>query len=119
MRPLRPPTTINRRMTAKLLLHFHEHPAGRVIVTPVEFPGLSVDADSYEAARAAAVSRITRQLKRISGSVRSGLSAPVDAELDVAEVVLPGGRKGAKTPRITVSLVVTLRAASSGELYVV
>ena len=106
-------------MTAKLVLHVHEHPEGRVIVTPVDFPRLSVDADTYEAAHAAATSRITRQLRNVSGSVRNGLSAPVDAELDVAEVTLPRAAKGAGKAKIVVSLVVTLRSTSQGELFVV
>jgi ATP-dependent Clp protease ATP-binding subunit ClpA len=106
-------------MTAKVLLHVHEHPEGRVVVTPVDFPRLSVDADSYHAAHAAAVSRVTRQLRGISGSLRSGLSRPVAAELEVAEVALPAGKKGAKPPRITVGLVIVLRPTSQGEVYVV
>ena len=37
-------------MPANLLLHVREPPHGRVIVTPVDFPRLSVDADTYEVA---------------------------------------------------------------------
>ena len=36
-------------MLANLLLHVREHPQGRVIVTPVDFPELAVDADTSEA----------------------------------------------------------------------
>lgn len=107
-------------MIANLLLHVHELPEGRVVVTPIDFPRLSVDADSYEAARKAVVARLDRVLKTNSdASIRSGLAMPESAELDSVDLELPEKVVGAGRPRITVSLVVTLRPTSHGELYVV
>jgi ATP-dependent Clp protease ATP-binding subunit ClpC len=111
-------TTIGS-ITGNFLLHIHERPEGRVVVTPVDFPRLSLDADTFETARATIASKIARELRRMSGSMRTALSAPVVAELDAIEMAIPGGRKGAKQPRITVSLVVTLTTTSRGDLYVV
>jgi molybdopterin-guanine dinucleotide biosynthesis protein len=104
-------------MTAKLLLHIHEHPDGRVIVTPVDFPAFSVDAETYEAARAGAVSRATRQLGLRSGSPRSALAAPVTAELDSVEVAV--AVKRAEPVWVTIGLVVLVKEVSTGRLFLV
>src|SRR5690348_10241061 len=64
-------------MDANVLLHVREHPEGRVIVTPVDFPDLSVDGDDYGAALRAVRSRVAQRLRAISGSVRNMLAAPV------------------------------------------
>ena len=88
-------------MSANLLLHVREHPSGRVIVTPVDFPRLSVDAETYEAALAVVTNKLTRQLRNLSGSMRTALSAEVVAELERVELTL----KRKKVPiRITLSL---------------
>src|SRR5438128_1578411 len=106
-------------MSANLLLHVREHPHGRVIVTPVDFPNLSVDADTYEAASAAATSRLTRRLRGISGSVRTALAAPVVAELDQITLKLRRGSKGANEVQIAIGFVVAARETSKGLLFVV
>ena len=105
-------------MNARLLMHIREHPAGRVIVTPVDFAGLSVDADDLETAMRAAVGRATRQLRRMSGSIRARLADPVDAELDSVTVEI-AKQKGAKPVRVTVALVVAVRETQAGTIYVV
>ena len=103
-------------MPANLLLHVREHPSGRVIVTPVDFPGLSVDGETYEAALAVATGRLTRHLRSVTGSMRTALSSTDVSELDRVEVAL----KRQKSPvRITISLVVTLRELANGSIYVV
>jgi ATP-dependent Clp protease ATP-binding subunit ClpC len=104
-------------LSANLLLHVREHPNGRVIVTPVDFPELTVDADNYEAALRVTTSKLARQLRSLSGSVRTQLSAPVVAELDRVNVTLK--RPRAATVRIAVSLVVTIQETSRGLLFVV
>ena len=101
-----------------MLLHVREHPNGRVIVTPVDFPELTVDADNYEAALRVTTSKLARQLRSLSGSVRTHqLSAPVVAELDRVNVTLKRPRTA--TVRIAVSLVVTIQETSRGLLFVV
>jgi ATP-dependent Clp protease ATP-binding subunit ClpA len=103
-------------VSANLLLHVREHPSGRVIVTPVDFPGLSVDADTYGAALAVVTGKLSRQLRGLSGSMRTRLAGEVVAELDSVEVSL----KRQKVPvRITLSLVVRLQETSSGSVYTV
>ena len=101
---------------ANVLLHVREHPHGRVIVTPVDFPYLSVDADSYETAVRAVRGSLTRKLRDMSGSLRTALAAPVVAELDRVELALK--REKGKL-RIAISLVVTMHETSAGLLYVV
>jgi hypothetical protein len=105
-------------VTAKVLMHVREHPHGRVIVTPVDFPGLTVDADHADAAMRAALGRVTRRLREMSGSVRAMLAAPVEAELDEVKLNI-GRRKGAKPLHITVGLVVAARETRNGSIYVV
>ena len=73
-------------MSANLLLHVREHPSGRVIVTPVDFPGLSVDAETYDAALAVVTGKLNRTLRGLSGSMRTTLSADVVADLDSVEL---------------------------------
>src|SRR5579859_598515 len=102
-------------MPANLLLHVREHPEGRVIVTPVDFPDRSVDADTYEAALRAVKGKLTRKLRGMSGSMRTALSAPVVAELDRVELAL---KREKGTLRITIGLVVTVEQTSTGLLYV-
>jgi len=103
-------------LSANLLLHVREHPEGRVIVTPVDFPELSVDADSYEAALRVVTGKLTRKLRTMSGSMRTALAAPVVAELDRVELAL---KREKGTLRITIGLVVTMRETSGGLLYIV
>ena len=85
-------------------------------MTPVDFPELTVDADNYEAALRVTTSKLARQLRSLSGSVRTQLSAPVVAELDRVNVTLK--RPRAATVRIAVSLVVTIQETSRGLLFV-
>jgi ATP-dependent Clp protease ATP-binding subunit ClpC len=101
---------------ANVLLHVREHPHGRVIVTPVEFPELSVDADTYEDALRAVTGDVTRKLRGMDGSMRTALAAPVVAELDRVELSLKRERG---TLLIAIGLVVTIRETSGGLLYVV
>jgi ATP-dependent Clp protease ATP-binding subunit ClpC len=103
-------------MSANLLLHVREHPEGRVIVTPVDFPDLSVDADNYEAALRVVRGSLSRKLRNMTGSMRTALAAPVVAELDRVELAL---KRDKGTLRITIGLVVTMRETSGGLLYVV
>jgi hypothetical protein len=62
------------RVTAKFVLYIREHPGGRVVVTPVDFPNLSVDGDSFESARAGVAGRLARQLRTMSGKARAALA---------------------------------------------
>jgi len=106
-------------MDANVLLHVREHPQGRVIITPVDFPGLSVDGDDYGAALRAVRSRVAQRLRSISGSVRNMFAAPVVAELDRVELGLARRRPRGAPLRITIGLVVRVHESSTGLIYVV
>jgi ATP-dependent Clp protease ATP-binding subunit ClpA len=103
-------------VSANLLLHVREHPSGRVIVTPVDFPGLSVDAETYDAALAVVTGKLNRQLRGLSGSMRTTLSADVVAELDTVDLTV---KREKSELTIRISLVVSLREMSHGSVYVV
>ena len=103
-------------LSANLLLHVREHPEGRVIVTPVDFPELSVDADTYEVALRGVTGKLTRKLRKMDGSMRTALAAPAVAELDRVELAI---KRDKGKLRITIGLVVTMRETSGGLLYVV
>jgi ATP-dependent Clp protease ATP-binding subunit ClpC len=90
-----------------------------VIVTPVDFPGLTVDAETYEAALRVATSKLARQLRSISGSARTLLAAPVVAELDSVGLSLQRARPRQAGLRVSVGLVVTVQDTSRGLLFVV
>jgi len=104
---------------ANVLLHVREHPEGRVIVTPVDFPELSVDGDDYGAALRAVRSRVTQRLRTISGSVRNMFAAPVVAELERVEIALARRRTRSAPLRITIGLVVRVHESSTGLIYIV
>jgi ATP-dependent Clp protease ATP-binding subunit ClpA len=106
-------------MPANLLLHVREPPHGRVIVTPVDFPRLSVDADTYEVALATVRGRLERQLREISGSWRTSLAAPVEAELDRVELAVRPRKDPTRKLRVTIGLVVTARDTGNGVTFVV
>lgn len=103
-------------MSANLLLHVREHPEGRVIVTPVDFPDLTVDADTYEAALRAVTGKLTRKLRSLTGSMRTALAAPVVAELDRVELSI---QRPKTTVTVSIGLVVSIQETSAGLLYVV
>src|SRR5439155_10035526 len=105
------------RMPATLLLHVRELPSGRVVVTPVEFPDLSLDADSYDAAVATLRPRLEAQLAGYQGSMRSLVVAPDPAQLDAIEIDVDTDEAGAVP--ITVALVTIVRETTKGRLHVV
>ena len=76
-------------MNANLLLHVRKLPNGRVIVTPVEYPNLAVDAEDVPVARRRVLTRVAAHLRTTSGSMRAALANPVVAELDSVEVKIP------------------------------
>jgi hypothetical protein len=99
-------------------MHVREHPSGRVIVTPVEFANLSVDAEDEATAMRLATDRVSTQLRKLSGSYRARLAEPVDGELDSVSVQLPKV-KGTEALRVNVALVVTVRATHTGTIFLV
>ena len=99
-------------------MHVRAHPNGRVIVTPVDFSSLAVDADDEQTAMRAAIARVTDTLRKLSGSVRARFADPVVAELDSCTVEA-FGQNGTPPVRITVALVVAVRETHEGTFYVV
>ena len=104
-------------LSANLLLHVREHPEGRVIVTPVDFPELSVDADTYEAALRGVTSKLTRQLRQ-HGRIRCGRRWR-RRRWPSSTVSSSQCKRDKGKLRITIGLVVTMRETSGGLLYVV
>jgi ATP-dependent Clp protease ATP-binding subunit ClpC len=106
-------------MTAKLLLYVCERPHGRVVVSSVDFPGVSVDAGDLASARAAVVTRLGEELRQLEGVSRAALAVPASAELDAVDVPLASPKGVAKQARITVGLVVIHRPTTLGDAFVV
>lgn len=107
-------------MKAQFYLYFHELPGGRVVASPVDFPNLATDADSYENARQSAVTALRQALTEEywSGAVRASFVKPELAELQQVTFELPDKYAKGEKPKITVSVVVALRSTSHGDVFV-
>lgn len=107
-------------MKAQFYLYFHELPGGRVVASPVDFPNLANDADSYDAARAGVIAALRRTLAEDywSGMVRASFVKPELAELQQVTFELPVKFAKDEKLKITVSVVVALRSTSHGDVFV-
>jgi ATP-dependent Clp protease ATP-binding subunit ClpC len=100
------------------LLHVRMHPSGRVVVTPVDFPGLSQEGESFEVARALVVSALERQMRSLRGSMRSAFATRVEGELERVRVSAPSRKRGGPV-EVSLGLVIVRRETSAGGVLVV
>jgi ATP-dependent Clp protease ATP-binding subunit ClpC len=104
-------------MPARLYLHIRRTPSGRVIATPVPLAWLSIDADTEEAARAAAVRAVREHIaENIEGSVRAMFAEETTAVLDSVRVGYGDAKEGARF-EVALGLVVITRQTTDGPLH--
>jgi ATP-dependent Clp protease ATP-binding subunit ClpC len=107
-------------MVARVHVHVRAFPDGRVLATPVDFPDLAVEAADRAAAVRILTSRLTKRLRRVSASMRSGLLDPPTPALERVEIeVVRGGKQSQERLRLTIGIVVLLRKTTASEVHLV
>jgi ATP-dependent Clp protease ATP-binding subunit ClpA len=100
-----------RSMLVRLVLHVRSTDSGTLVVTPVDFPRLTRNADDFEGALAALRPALLAALARIDAFDRAALEEPPAAELLRLPIEVPAGARKT-TVGITLGVVAMERVVS-------